>query len=274
MHCCRIWNWFPICKRNHCPIVKLFIIFGTNRVQVCFIWCFQDVWTWHCSRSQVGNGTVVGIDRMAGQVMVLTEAVGPCHAFFLLPLQSFSSSQKWNNQNELLFTMIDSQQLLFPNVRADSGLKAGKLQSVFESAFSGTAMLFAVDELTVKDCLQKSSRGHLGDMTWPPEVMLEDGSFNAQHFWTIGDFVVGASVLPELGLFETFKHFSGPFDTGPSTFHKHMFVLERESVVVEYALVESSEGPMIGFLAVINVSFPCSSQWECVAKVLKVVDNL
>lgn len=77
VRCCRIWNWFPICKRNHCLIVKLFIIFGTSRVQVCFIWCFHDVWTWHCSRSQVRNGKVMGIDCMAGQVMFWQKLLDP-----------------------------------------------------------------------------------------------------------------------------------------------------------------------------------------------------
>lgn len=75
-------------------------------------------------------------------------------------------------------------------------------------------MSFAVDEIAVKHDPRESWRGHSGDMSWPPEGMLEDGDFNARNFWAIGDFVVSASILPfdvedlpEFGSLESFKVF-------------------------------------------------------------------
>lgn len=44
----------------------------------------------------------------------------------------------------------------FPAVRADFGLKEGRPQLVFESAFCGSAMLFVVEELAVNDSTRVS----------------------------------------------------------------------------------------------------------------------
>lgn len=56
-------------------------------------------------------------------------------------------------------------------------------------------MLIANNKLTLKDILQVSWIGHSGDISWLTEVVLEDGSFTAQYFWVIEDFIVGVSVL-------------------------------------------------------------------------------
>lgn len=69
--------------------------------------------------------------------------------FFLFPLQFFSSPQKWNHQNYLLFAKLDGQWLLF--FRTDSVLNVEKLQLVFDSSFLRSTMSFVVDEPAVKD---------------------------------------------------------------------------------------------------------------------------
>lgn len=94
--------------------------------------------------------------------------------------------------------------------------------------------------------------------------MFENGGFNTRHFRAIVDFVVFGMDLPfdvedllELRLLETFKIFQ-LFSTQGSCLASvlkggdyngadhHEFCSEGGSVVVEYALPESSEGPLSG----------------------------
>lgn len=96
-------------------------------------------------------------------------------------------------------------------------------------------------------------------MSWPSEVMLEDGGFNARYFraiedcvlWTVCVLVLSFYIedLSELDLLESFKFYQVLSIQDPCLTSVKMKTAQNTisfgSVVVEYSFAEFSDGPNV-----------------------------
>lgn len=145
-------HWLCRWQHHSCPsLVHLVLPQYLN-----LTWLQGPNWEWNA-----------GIGPMAGRVMVLAGAAGPClSSSFLLPPQSPSPPWKWNNWNELLFTRMGGSLASVPAgvSRLWFWLQGQKISVDLSICVLGFHN--AVDELAEKDCPQESWRSHSGDMSW------------------------------------------------------------------------------------------------------------
>lgn len=83
-------------------------------------------------------------------------ANGSCVVTFYFLLRLFRLFQNGPTKRNCSSSVWTVGGFCFSGVKVDSSLKEARLQLVFQSAFCCSVILFAVDELTVKNCPQES----------------------------------------------------------------------------------------------------------------------